>query len=151
MDILNILVSTGLTGVVLMILWHFVKNWMEDRDAGHEANRKAINSLSTEVTQLKSSFSYTAQEAMKPAMQELTKAVAEMRNGIEIMNRNVSNMETVVKVFQGQIEERNKSVDRRLEGKKDWLEEHDKQILDHEKRIGNIETTCRLHHERRQS
>ena len=67
MDILNILVSTGLTGVVLMILWHFVKNWMEDRDAGHEANRKAINSLSTEVTQLKSSFSYTAQEAMKPA------------------------------------------------------------------------------------
>ena len=74
---------------------------MEDRDAGHEANRKAINSLSTEVTQLKSSFSYTAQEAMKPAMQELTKAVAEMRNGIEIMNRNVSSMETVVKGIPG--------------------------------------------------
>lgn len=149
MDILNILVSTGVTGVVLMILWHFVKNWMKDRDAGHEANRKAINSLSTEVTQLKSSFAYTAQEAMKPAMQELTKAVAEMRHGIEVMNRNVSSMETVVKVFQGQIEERNRSVDRRLDSKKEWLEEHDKQLLDHEKRIGNIETTCRLHHEKR--
>lgn len=148
MDILNLLVSTGVAGVIGMILWHFVSRWMEERDKGHETNSKAISSLTTEVTELKASLVNSAQEAMKPAMMELTKAVGEMRNGIEVMNRNVSSMETVVRVFKAQIEERNKNVDKRLDNKKEWLEEHDIKILDHERRIGKIETTCQLYHKK---
>lgn len=148
MDILNLLVSTGVTGVIGMILWHFVTRWMQERDKGHEKNSKAIYTLTAEVTELKASLVNSAQEAMKPAMMELTKAVGEMRNGIEVMNRNVSSMETVVQVFKAQIEERNKNVDKRLDNKKEWLEEHDIKILDHERRIGKIETTCQLYHKK---
>ena len=138
MDILaNLLISGTFVTLLGGILWYFIQNWMKSMEQADRDNEEKIDKARLLMD-----------TAIKEAVLGFTVAVNELKNGISVMNESVNGMKTMVEVIKVQVEERNKNIDIRLTQKREWLEEHDIKILDHERRIGKIETTCQLYHKK---
>lgn len=138
MDILaNLLISGTFVTLLGGILWYFIQNWMKSMEQADRDNEEKIDKARLLMD-----------TAIKEAVLGFTIAVNELKNGISVMNESVNGMKTMVEVIKVQVEERNKNIDIRLTQKREWLEEHDIKILDHERRIGKIETTCQLYHKK---
>lgn len=138
MDILaNLLISGTFVTLLGGILWYFIQNWMKSMEQADRDNEEKIDKARLLMD-----------TAIKEAVLGFTVAVNELKNGISVMNESVNGMKTMVEVIKIQVEERNKNIDIRLTQKREWLEEQDVKILDHERRIGKIETTCQLYHKK---
>lgn len=138
MDILaNLLISGTFVTLLGGILWYFIQNWMKSMEQADRDNEEKIDKARLLMD-----------TAIKEAVLGFTVAVNELKNGISVMNESVNGMKTMVEVIKVQVEERNKNIDIRLTQKREWLEEQDVKILDHERRIGKIETTCQLYHKK---
>lgn len=150
---MDILTQLGLSGLIGGGLFWFIKNWMKKVEKENELNRNDNGQNRIDITKIKDDMDLikerivnSTQIAVKEAMEKVTEVMNEMKAGIDVMNRNVHNMETIVQVFKAQVEEQNKTISARLDKKREWLEEVDEQLKDHEKRINITETTCKLNH-----
>lgn len=140
MDILtNLLISSGLVSVLGIALWYFIQKWMTQMEAADKNNEEKIDQARGLMD-----------AAIKEAVLGFTVAVNELKQGIAAMNESVGSVKTIVEVIKAQVEERNRSIDQRLTNKREWLEQHDIILNDHEKRLTRNESTCQAFHNRRQ-
>jgi len=149
MDIMDALTTFGIPGGIGGITVFFVKKWMKSLEDGQKSNMEATSQNKSDILAVKEMALTATHKIVADAVDKFTLAIDKLENSIEIMNKNVQNMDLVVNVFKTQIDEHNKSVDRRLDTKREWLEEHETTLKEHEARINTVETTCKIHHGRR--
>ena len=71
--------------------------------------------------------------------------IREFQSGIEALKSAVSEMKEYISVVKVQHNEQINNINARLDNKRAWLEEHDSELKQHEKRITVVEVNCRHH------
>lgn len=72
--------------------------------------------------------------------------IKEFQSGVDSLRSAVVEMKELVSVVRVQHSTEIAEINRRLERKKDWLEDHDEKLEQHDRQIIEIKSECKHHH-----
>lgn len=72
--------------------------------------------------------------------------IKDFQSGVDSLRSAVVEMKELVSVIRVQHSTEISEINRRLVQKREWLEEHDEKIEQHDRQIVEIKTSCKYHH-----
>ena len=133
------IINGGLITVLAGVLGFFIRKWIMNVEEDFEKLKDKVDA-NRELSEKNERYLFEKTD------QRLSEVVDKFQDIAINIKDTVTEMKNIVDVFKTQTEMTNKEVDRRLNAKRQWLEEHDHKLDEHEKRITTVETTCKYQH-----